>query len=1082
MTSTKKTQSFCQKILVDAIRDIWELPEGVGTLRLFQEDSLFFIMSRLLNTTIPQEKQLLLSMPTGGGKTEAFLIPLLAHIYQEKVNGAEKGIKSIVIYPTNALANDQAMRFVELIYKINRKLFERGVHKDRYISIGILSGDTPNKSADLVNESLIKICPHCGKSDKWKVEDGTLVCKNILSNGKICGTRMDFCRLTKEDIVNNPPDVLITNPDEINISLHSPKYLPIFKNNIGSVVFDEIHIYQGVFGCHIAHLLRRFEEVIEHKPLYIGMSATIGNAEELAALLFDEPLSNIKYIRNENGKYLTDTIEKKRYHALIKPYLRGVSTSRTGAERKKYIRTMSVAGAIGLFIGHLVTDSHFRKSIIFTNYRSEADDMAGYLKERERLDVKEYFDEIFLKLKTKKSLSQEEIEICQFMDKWFQEIIKQTSMINPYVEIGWNRGGLEKEDRIRSIHSFSRNNLLAEEETDDAAPIDVMVATKSLEVGIDIGDVTTVINSSAPFTTNEYVQRVGRAGRKKDSLAITIINPENAIDAYLNKHFKDYVLARPDSFEDAPIIINNEIIVERHVKARIIDYFTMMYIKSPECENKVFLSVGDVLNKVRLIKNGNLLRIGDGTSEAEAIYYADCVYDEIFLKKIHGITVEDRFLSYLQREESILHTKKSELTSTNFREWIRNVIKEINKHTQSRGQDKWEINRRIVGFDSVMPFLTPALRGSGATVGLFIGDNNEPVDTVTRQTAFSSMPLAVETAISTTKSGISSFRIIDDKSESDTDAESRMKRIIFENRAVSGYFNRKLNNFPYSDDIFEFASKLNIEVPVKLKASYFPSRFYCSTCGIALTPDDYDSRKNGVFCKKCGHKAQQLHKIYMCEDDECGNLFDPPAPKMCMNPDCQSVKKAFELYKDNGYRYNVDMLKLFRFRLTKDLQWVCRSCGYKADYSSFVKMIMNNPKRVMEKISAIRNDDKKTIEGMCFRSKSYPETLNFNDAIKARFYCTTQGHKKLRAVGVPRVRTIAYSYIGNKIVNNDQVSLCASIDNPEVQINFNHGYVIQLANEFMRRFSSGAGDNEVFTLKTEKILKKNIGVTFMNPI
>lgn len=1070
----KNTSKLLPEDLIDAIRDIWELPQDAGTLRLFQEDSLFFIMSRLMKTEYPKEKQLLLSMPTGGGKTEAFMIPLLSHIYQKKLVSIQDGIKSVVIYPTNALANDQAMRFVELIYKINRKLSDRDIPLQNHLTIGILSGDTPNKTSDLAVESLIKICPKCGKSDKWKVEGGTLVCKNILQNNSICGTRLDFCRLTKDDIVSRPPDILITNPDEMNFSLQSPKYLKIFKNKIESIVFDEIHIYQGVFGCHIAHLLRRLEEIISYKPLYIGMSATIGNAKELAALMFDEPLDNIKYIRNEGGKYLTDRIVKTRLHVIIKPYLRGQKTSRSGQKRNQYVRTLSVAGSIGMFIGHLITDSHFRKSIIFTNYRSDADDMAGYLKERQRLDVKEYFDEILYKINTHKTLSNEELEICEYMNRWFKEIIEKTKMINRTVTIGWNRGGLEKEERIRSIHSFSRNNILADEDADDAAPIDLMVATKSLEVGIDIGDVTTVINSSAPFTTNEYVQRVGRGGRKKDSLAITVINPENAIDSHMRKHFSEYVEARPESFEDAPIIVNNEIIVERHVKARVADFLTSEYIKSPDYSGNVSLLVGDVVQRIKLIKNGEQLFIGDGKSEAMAIEYADYIYDQIFYKTVNGEKVICKVLAFLQRESTILGTKPCEIKENSFREWVRDVIKTLNTHLQSRAADKWEMNRTLVGFNSVMPELTPSLRGSGATVGLYIGESNNEIDSVSRQSAFNSMPLSIEASNSTTKSGVSTYKIVDDKGESDGEAEIKIKHEICVNKPVMDFFNRKLDGFPYSEDLIEVATKLNILVPKKLRVSYFPSRFFCSHCQRGLIPGlDSEERKNGVICKKCGHKAQQLHKIYMCEDDECGKLFDPPVPKMCMNPNCESVKKAFALYKANGYKYKKEMLDHFQYRLTKDLRWVCKSCGYIADYSSSMHMMIDNNKHVTSQVFAIQNDDKKTIEGMCWRNRMYPEQMNFgDDNIKARYRCTVSGHKKIRVVGVPRVRTIAYTFIGEKIKNSQTISLCDSVETPALHISFNQGYVIQLAKDFMRRYSSGTGDKEMYTLKTEKIFEK----------
>lgn len=79
----KLNSKILPKDLIEAIRSIWELPSDSGRLRLFQEDALFFITERLLNRKITSERQLLLSMPTGGGKTEAFMIPIIASIYKK---------------------------------------------------------------------------------------------------------------------------------------------------------------------------------------------------------------------------------------------------------------------------------------------------------------------------------------------------------------------------------------------------------------------------------------------------------------------------------------------------------------------------------------------------------------------------------------------------------------------------------------------------------------------------------------------------------------------------------------------------------------------------------------------------------------------------------------------------------------------------------------------------------------------------------------------------------------------------------------------------------------------------------------
>lgn len=1062
--------------MVDAIRGIWDLPEGNGSLRLFQEDALFFIMSKLMKANYPKEKQLLLSMPTGGGKTEAFMIPLLSHIYFRKQSGAANGIKSIIIYPTNALANDQAQRFVEMMYKVNNMLSEAGARREDLITIGILSGDTPNKNKDLIQESLIKICPQCGKTDKWNREiaknEGTLVCNNILENGEICGTSLDFCRLTKEDIIDSPPDILITNPDEINFALQSPKYLPIFQTEVESIIFDEVHIYQGIFGCHIAHLLRRLEETMQYKPLYIGMSATIGNAKELAALLFDEDKERIRYIRNENNKYQTDEIVKSRLHALIRPYLRGVSRTRSGEARNKYVRTMTVALSISLFIAHLIADSHFRKSIVFANYRADADDLAGYLKERELLDVRQYYKEILSKIENKQPLSDEEKEICEFMHQWSCVILDAVHNINTEMEVGWNRGGLEKEERIRSIHRFSRNNIMAEN-IDDAAPIDVMVATKSLEVGIDIGDVTTVINSSAPFTINEYVQRIGRGGRKKDALAMTIINPENAIDSHMKTHFMEYVAPNESSFEDAPIIINNAVIIERHVKARIADYWTIEYLTSPSHESGVSLQVGNVLNDIKIIDKGKTLMLGGDIGDGDIIKYADVLYEKIFGRTLGGIRYDERLLGFLQREAGILGTKPSDITSSQLKEWIRETILDFNSHLKEREKQHWENNDIITGRNSAFPVLSPTLRGSGATVSLYIegSDTDNAVDIVSRQSAYNSMPVASDGAVSSTKSGVSTFKIVDTKDEPDVDISKAMKRRIAKDSAIKDYFSRKLIGFPTDEDPIDFAAALDIIVPKKLRVSYFPSRFYCPQCHRALIPHkDYEHKKNGVYCRKCGHKAQQLHKVYMCAEPSCGKLYDPPAPKMCINPNCESTKKAFQIYKNNGFRYCKEMLDVFSFRLTKDLEWVCESCGCKMNFSSRRELYSHNRAGISDAIRTLNREDSQSIEGMCYKALNYPEVLNFSqDQLKAQFYCKTPGHRVLRTVGVPRVRTISYSYVGNKSDNGYEIALCDKVENSYVDIDFKQGYVIQLANEFLRRFSSGRGDSEVYTLKTEKI-------------
>ena len=61
---------------------------------------------------------------------------------------------------------------------------------------------------------------------------------------------------------------------------------------------------------------------------------------------------------------------------------------------------------------------------------------------------------------------------------------------------------------LKAVNRFATTQRLNTPDEDHSEiPIDVMIATSTLELGIDIGDVTTVMNCGAPFTTNEYTAK-----------------------------------------------------------------------------------------------------------------------------------------------------------------------------------------------------------------------------------------------------------------------------------------------------------------------------------------------------------------------------------------------------------------------------------------------------------------------------------------------------------------------------------------------------------------------------------------------
>ncbi len=89
--------------------------------------------------------------------------------------------------------------------------------------------------------------------------------------------------------VRSAGQVVVTNPDMLHAAIlpHHTKWFQLFEQ-LRFVVVDELHTYRGVFGGHVANVLRRLLRVCEHygsHPVIACSSATIGNPAELARLL-----------------------------------------------------------------------------------------------------------------------------------------------------------------------------------------------------------------------------------------------------------------------------------------------------------------------------------------------------------------------------------------------------------------------------------------------------------------------------------------------------------------------------------------------------------------------------------------------------------------------------------------------------------------------------------------------------------------------------------------------------------------------------------------------------------------------------
>ncbi len=224
----KRLPKFADKndIIPNELKILLE-KKGINNLFEFQLESLKKIM---------HGKNVVIVAPTGTGKTEAFLFPILISIYKQDPNPImRRGPFAIFIYPTKALAKDQ-----------KKKIDSYG--KELGIVCEIFDGDTPPK--------------------------------------------------IKEQIFDNPPDILITNPDMIHIHLRRMNFRSLIKF-VRFIVIDELHVSIGAFGSNIYYILKRLNRISSNPIQFIGASATIGNAKFFAEQLFD---SNVDIVEVKNAR------------------------------------------------------------------------------------------------------------------------------------------------------------------------------------------------------------------------------------------------------------------------------------------------------------------------------------------------------------------------------------------------------------------------------------------------------------------------------------------------------------------------------------------------------------------------------------------------------------------------------------------------------------------------------------------------------------------------------------------------------------------------------------------------------------
>jgi DEAD/DEAH box helicase domain-containing protein len=194
---------------------------------------------------------------TGAGKTEAFLLPILADLCKRPRVADERGMRCLILYPMNALVTDQVTRLYDLLKdQTNLSLFH-------------FTSETPESDRDVK------------PAEAWKP------CR----------------RRSRQAARASIPDIVITNYSMLEYMLCRPQDRDFFGPALRFVVLDEAHLYTGTLAAEITLLLRRVRDRCRRSSeqvMHIATSATLGGTQAdlrtFAAMVFSLPASLITVV------------------------------------------------------------------------------------------------------------------------------------------------------------------------------------------------------------------------------------------------------------------------------------------------------------------------------------------------------------------------------------------------------------------------------------------------------------------------------------------------------------------------------------------------------------------------------------------------------------------------------------------------------------------------------------------------------------------------------------------------------------------------------------------------------------------